>query len=84
MDRLLVIAVLRQALDLGALGFIPKSGQRDVMAYWNPEADPARTCFPAGQGVGGFREIKPAGDVLREIVAQAEAIVGRPPFANGR
>src|SRR5215470_1740349 len=60
------------------------SGQRDVIAYWNPEADPARTCFPAGQGVGSFREIKPAGEVLREIVAQAEAILGRPPFANGR
>src|ERR1043166_8429076 len=44
------------------------SGQRDVMAYWNPEADPARTCFPAGQGVGAFHEIRPAGEVLREIV----------------
>jgi enoyl-[acyl-carrier protein] reductase II len=53
------------------------SSQRDVMAYWGPEADPARTCFPAGQGVGGFHEIKPAGEVLREIVAQAEAILGR-------
>ena len=60
------------------------SGQRGVIAYWNPEADPARTCFPAGQGVGAFREIKPAAEVLREIVAQAEAILGRVPFANGR
>src|SRR5438093_707500 len=53
------------------------SSQRNVMAYWNPEVDPERTCFPAGQGVGGFREIKPAGEVLREIVAQAEAILRR-------
>ena len=60
------------------------SGQRGVIAYWNPEADPARTCFPAGQGVGAFREIRPAGEVLREIVVQAEAILDRPPFANGR
>jgi len=60
------------------------SAQRNVMAYWNPEADPERTCFPAGQGVGAFHDIKPAADVLREIVAQADAILGRPPFANGR
>jgi len=53
------------------------SSQRNVMAYWNPEVDPERTCFPAGQGVGAFREIKPAGEVLREIVAQAEAILRR-------
>jgi enoyl-[acyl-carrier protein] reductase II len=58
------------------------SAQRNVMAYWNPEADPQKTCFPAGQGVGGFREIKPAGDVLREIVAQAEAVLRRGVFAN--
>jgi len=60
------------------------SAQRRVMAYWEPEADPAKTCFPAGQGVGAFHEIRPAGDVLRTIVAQADAILGRPPFANGR
>jgi enoyl-[acyl-carrier protein] reductase II len=60
------------------------SGQRDVIAYWNPEADPARTCFPAGQGVGSFREIRPAAEVLREIVAQADAVLGRAPFSNGR
>ena len=47
------------------------------MAYWNPEADPERTCMPAGQGVGSFHEIRPAGDVLREIVDQAEAILRR-------
>src|SRR6266566_2073533 len=57
------------------------SSQRNVMAYWNPEADPERTCFPAGQGVGAFREIKPAGEVLREIVAQAEAVLGSGVFA---
>jgi len=59
------------------------SSQRDVMAYWNPEADPERTCFPAGQGVGAFREIKPAGEVLREIVTQAETILRTGVFARG-
>jgi enoyl-[acyl-carrier protein] reductase II len=53
------------------------STQRNVMAYWNPEADPQATCFPAGQGVGAFHDVKPAGDLLREIVAQAEAILAR-------
>jgi enoyl-[acyl-carrier protein] reductase II len=52
------------------------SSQRNVMGYFNPEADPERTCMPAGQGIGAFREIKPAGDVLREIVAQAEHVLG--------
>jgi enoyl-[acyl-carrier protein] reductase II len=51
------------------------SAQRNVMAYWNAEADPGRTCFPAGQGVGAFREIKPAAEVLREIVAHAGAVL---------
>src|SRR5207249_8617345 len=61
------------------------STQRNVIAYWNPEADPEKTCFPAGQGVGAFREIKPAGEVLREIVAQAEAVLGSGVFArNGQ
>jgi len=55
------------------------SAQRRVMAYWETEADPERTCFPAGQGVGGFREIKPAADVLHEIVAQAEQVLAALP-----
>jgi enoyl-[acyl-carrier protein] reductase II len=58
------------------------SSQRNVMAYWNPEADPSSTCFPAGQGVGGFREVKPAEAVLREIVAQAEAVLRRGVFSG--
>src|SRR5215510_5102358 len=37
------------------------SSARQVMAYWNPEADPSRTCMPAGQGVGSFHDIQPAG-----------------------
>jgi enoyl-[acyl-carrier protein] reductase II len=53
------------------------SSARQVMAYWNPEADPDRTCMPAGQGVGSFHDIRPAGDVLHEIAAQAEAILRR-------
>jgi enoyl-[acyl-carrier protein] reductase II len=58
------------------------SSQRDVMAYWKERADPERTCFPAGQGVGVFHEIKPAAEVLREIVAQAEAVLRGGVFAR--
>jgi enoyl-[acyl-carrier protein] reductase II len=61
-----------------------RSSERNVMAYWNPDADPERTCFPAGQGVGAFHEIRPAADVLREIVAHAEALLTRPPFGAAR
>jgi len=61
------------------------SSQRNVMAYWNQEADPERTCFPAGQGVGSFHQIKPAAEVLEEIVAQAESVLRSGVFAaNGR
>jgi len=56
------------------------STQRDVMAYWS-HADPERTCMPAGQGVGGFRAIKPAADVFREIVAGAEELLRHGVFA---
>src|SRR5438093_1433709 len=55
------------------------SAQRRVMAYWEAQADPERTCFPAGQGVGAFREIKPAGELLHEIVAQAERVLAALP-----
>jgi len=58
------------------------SSARHVMAYWNPEADPDRTCMPAGQGVGSFQAIKPAGDVLREIASQAEKILRRGIVAH--
>ncbi len=51
------------------------STQRDVMAYWNPEADPEATCFPAGQGVGAIHELRPAGDIVADVVRQAESLL---------
>lgn len=39
--------------------------------------DPTRECYPAGQATGGIHEITPAGDILRGIVEQAEAVLGR-------
>jgi enoyl-[acyl-carrier protein] reductase II len=57
------------------------SSQRNVMAYWS-SADPSRTCMPAGQGIGAFRDIRPAADVFREIVAGAEELLERGIFAT--
>lgn len=57
------------------------SMQKDVMAYWS-HADRERTCMPAGQGVGAFRTIKPAAEVLREIVAGAEDVLAHGVFAR--
>jgi enoyl-[acyl-carrier protein] reductase II len=42
-----------------------------------PGVDPDRECYPAGQGVGAIHELLPAGDVVRRIVAEAEAALDR-------
>jgi enoyl-[acyl-carrier protein] reductase II len=39
--------------------------------------DEASSCMPAGQGVGGISEIVPAGDIVREVVRDAEAVLAR-------
>lgn len=42
-----------------------------------PDIDPERECYPAGQAVGGIDEIVPAGDIVRSMVAEAEATLAR-------
>ncbi len=39
--------------------------------------DPQRECYPAGQGVGGIRDVEPAGDIVRRIVDEADAVLAR-------
>jgi enoyl-[acyl-carrier protein] reductase II len=39
--------------------------------------DPALECYPAGQAVGGIDAVTPAGDIVRRIVEEAEAVLGR-------
>lgn len=39
--------------------------------------DPAREFMPAGQGVGGINDLIPAGDVVRDMVAEAEQVIDR-------
>jgi enoyl-[acyl-carrier protein] reductase II len=34
--------------------------------------DPKRECYPAGQGIGGIEELVPAGELVLQIVAEAE------------
>jgi enoyl-[acyl-carrier protein] reductase II len=50
----------------GVLGFVDDA-----------TVDPARTCMPAGQGVGGIRDVPPAGEIVRRVVAEAEAVLER-------
>jgi len=76
------------------------SAQQGIMNYMGlgGDADPDRCFMPAGQSVGLVREIKPAAEVVAEIVAEAIAVltsgfqgragnrpaawVDRPPPAN--
>jgi enoyl-[acyl-carrier protein] reductase II len=39
--------------------------------------DPDRSCFAMGQSAGGVHDVAPAGDIVRRIVAEAEAAIGR-------
>jgi enoyl-[acyl-carrier protein] reductase II len=41
------------------------------------EVDPDREFWPAGQGVGAIGRLVPAGDLVRSIVAEAEAVIDR-------
>ena len=42
-----------------------------------PGVDPERECYPAGQGVGAIHELRPAGDIVRAIVDEAEEALER-------
>jgi enoyl-[acyl-carrier protein] reductase II len=41
------------------------------------DVDPDREFWPAGQGVGAIHDVIPAGDLVRQIVAEAEATLDR-------
>lgn len=55
------------------------SAQQGVMDYMGVGrgADPERSFMPAGQGMGMIHEMKPAGDVVREIIGEAEQVLQR-------
>ncbi len=41
--------------------------------------DPAKECYPAGQGMGGITGLVPAADLVAQFVAEAEAALARVP-----
>ncbi len=41
--------------------------------------DVQRECYPAGQGTGAIKDLVPAGEIVRSIVAQAEAVIKSMP-----
>jgi enoyl-[acyl-carrier protein] reductase II len=53
------------------------SMQNQVMDYpgLTESFDATRTFMPAGQGAGMIRDIRPAADVVRDIVREAEAVI---------
>jgi enoyl-[acyl-carrier protein] reductase II len=54
------------------------SAQAGVMSFMRDDAtDPARTCMPAGQGIGGIDEILPAKVIVERILAEAADTIGR-------
>lgn len=42
-----------------------------------PGIDPAKECYPAGQGVGAITSLVPAGELVARFVAEAEAALAR-------
>lgn len=39
--------------------------------------DPDKSCFAMGQSAGGVHDVRPAGDIVRQILAEAEAAIDR-------
>jgi enoyl-[acyl-carrier protein] reductase II len=39
--------------------------------------DPDKECYPSGQGVGAIDEVLPAGEIVRRLVAEADAALER-------
>jgi len=56
------------SIQAGALGGI--GGQIEGL-------DAAKSCFAMGQSAGGIREVLPAGEIVRRIMSEAEATIGR-------
>jgi len=64
-------AQVAESVQLNRLG--PIAGVMDVI--------PETQCLAAGQGGGGISDILPAGEIVRRIMAEAEAVLGKMPKA---
>jgi enoyl-[acyl-carrier protein] reductase II len=57
---------------------IIRSAMAGVMNYVEDDAtDPQRTCMPAGQGIGGIKDVLPAGEIVRRVMTEAQDTVRR-------
>jgi enoyl-[acyl-carrier protein] reductase II len=54
-----------------------KAGANHLGYPTGTEVDVAREFMPCGQGVGAIRELVPAGDIVRSVVAEAESALAR-------
>jgi enoyl-[acyl-carrier protein] reductase II len=45
--------------------------------------DPAKSCLAMGQSAGGVHDVLPAGEIVRRIMAEAEAAIGRVAALRG-
>lgn len=52
-------------------------GANHLGAGPDTDVDPTREFWPAGQGAGAISELIPAGDLVRSIVTEAEAVIAR-------
>lgn len=57
------------------VGVSMNAGANHMGAPPEVDVDPNREFMPAGQGVGAVRELVPAGDLVRQIVAEAERVI---------
>ena len=57
--------------------FAAQSGANHLGAADGTEVDVEREFYPCGQGVGAIRGLEPAGDLVRSIVAEAQAVIDR-------
>jgi enoyl-[acyl-carrier protein] reductase II len=54
-----------------------ESGRAGVLSFGVDPVDPARTCMPAGQGVGGIDKILPVAEIVRQLVEGARGEIER-------
>ncbi len=54
-----------------------ESGREGVLSFGVDPVDPARTCMPAGQGVGAIEEILAVAEIMRRLVDGARGEIDR-------
>ena len=55
------------------------SRQAGVLDLLGTSDDPDRGCLPTGQSCGGVHDIKPAGSIVQDFLAEARAALARLP-----